>query len=240
MVIESDEAFDHSDNELENQNENEMENENENESHHHHHHHHHHHNEDDNEDEGEDEDDAILESHLGKRRRTSSVLESTVDSYLQWIDGPCGFPVVFDPFASASSMDLVDEAKLNYILRPEYYSYPAKYILRSSEFLPSLCVIVDAQIMKMPPLLREQMKAFGADLVEADLPLTPEESDLFDEIRDVFRWRFLSMHYCKTRKWKSQHNESTEVPLSECFELFKNKGNNDANCPWYPLFHDLM
>lgn len=253
MLIESDESSAHSGNEKENEKEGEKENENEDEdekdkdskhsnpeketengehahSHTHHSHHSHHSHED------EDEDDALLKSYLGKRRRTSSILESTVDSYLRWIDGPCGFPVLVDPFASASSMDFVDAPKLNYILRPELYSRPAKAFLRPAEFLPSLCVLVDAQIMQMPAILREQMKAFGADLVDAEVPMTPEEADLFDEIQDVFHWRFHSMHFCKTRRWKSQHNENTDATLAECFELFRNKGNNDASCPWYLLF----
>ena len=253
MLIESDESSAHSGNEKENEKEGENENENEDEdekdkdskhsnpeketengehahSHTHHSHHSHHSHED------EDEDDALLKSYLGKRRRTSSILESTVDSYLRWIDGPCGFPVLVDPFASASSMDFVDAPKLNYILRPELYSRPAKAFLRPAEFLPSLCVLVDAQIMQMPAILREQMKAFGADLVDAEVPMTPEEADLFDEIQDVFHWRFHSMHFCKTRRWKSQHNENTDATLAECFELFRNKGNNDASCPWYLLF----
>ena len=180
-----------------------------------------------------DHDDTVLESYLGKRRRTSSILESSVDDYLQWKDSPCGFPVVIDPYASMSSMDMVNELILNAILRPEHYSIPAKHFLRQDTQIPSLCVVVDAQIAEMPAIYKQRFGMSDVASVDASNKMTDEEKEMFDEIRDVFGWKFHSMHYCKTNLWKKQHNESTEVQLSECFELFKHKGDNDPKCPWY-------
>ena len=93
--------------------------------------------------------------------------------------------------------------------------------------------MVDAQIAEMPAIYKQRFGMSDVASVDASNTMTDEEKEMFDEIRDVFGWKFHSMHYCKTNLWKKQHNESTEVQLSECFELFKHKGDNDPKCPWY-------
>ena len=159
-----------------------------------------------------------------KRRHVSCLCHSN-EEYLSGTTVGCGFPLLFDPYASVSGYDAVPEWFVNSLLRKEQAETPLSALLRQEEdTIPSCDLLIDGDVGEMRPNMFEKAKKEESN---------PEEDAALDELHDAHAMKIMSMHYCKTARWREKHNVQSDVALRDCFEMLKKKGDNDKNSLWF-------
>ena len=159
-----------------------------------------------------------------KRRHTSFLCHSN-EEYLSSCEVGCGFPLLFDPYASVTMYDAVPEWFVNSLLLKSQGDMPLRSLLHQHDnCIPSCDLMIDGDVEELHQNMFEKAK---------NKTPSPEENAALDELHDAHAMKIMSMHYCKTARWREKNHVQSDVALSDCFEMLKRKGDNDRKNLWF-------
>lgn len=169
--------------------------------------------------------DCSDDETLPLKRHHASCLHHTNEEYLSWKSFGCRLPLLLDPYASIGQYELLPEWFVNSLVLAERAQSPLETLFtEKDENIPSCDIIVDGDVEVVNNSFMKRVEKEESN---------PEEDAALDELNEVHSPKIVSMHYCKTPSWREKNHVVSEVPLSQCFDMFKRKGDQDPKCKWF-------